>query len=293
VARLPRGLLRQSAEPGPSIPRGLLAPGLVAPPTRGQPPMVPLMGPSQGGSSDQAMFNLLQAQTVLLERFQPRGPQDAMTSILGGPDGDGGDAGVRLPGAKGAAAREVFRTLVRQRPLEVAKTIHRNAAGMMEWNPIARPGQSGGSMREYFTQKVAFGNYKTLAYVGFAAATAWDWMTEGGEESKEHVHALLGLLCCAVEQVTIDNGSWTMASQYLCLPEPPWAYISRAQHINTRGPFTELADPRWSAALMGYMRDVDALRSQRKTPHAGDEDGPPPKRNGKGGGREKAPDVPS
>merc|ERR1712194_410668 len=135
VARLPRGLLRQSAESGPSIPRGLLAPGLAAPPIRGQPPMVPLMGPSQGGSSDQAMFNLLQAQTVLLERFQPRGPQDAMTSILGGPDGDGGDAGVRLPGAKGAAAREVFRTLVRQKPLEVAKTIHRNAAGQMEWNP--------------------------------------------------------------------------------------------------------------------------------------------------------------
>lgn len=48
----------------------------------------------------------------------------------------------------------------------------------------------------------------------------------------------------AVEQATLDNGSWVVASQYLRLPEPPWTCISRPSQPSQRGPFAELADPR-------------------------------------------------
>lgn len=94
--------------------------------------------------------------------------------------------------------------------------------------------------------------------------------------------ALLSLVCCAVDQVCLDGGNWTLASQYRCLPEPPWNFISRTVPVTQRSPFTELADPPWSAALLGYLRDVDAFRNQRKAAAPASEEAPPPKRQGKG-----------
>ena len=75
-------------------------------------------------------------------------------------------------------------------------------------------------MRSYFTQRVAFGSYKTLAYLGFSIATAWDWLMEGEENSLDHVKALLGLTCAAIEQVTLDSGSWTFATSSLACRSP-------------------------------------------------------------------------
>ena len=140
-------------------------------------------------------------------------------------------------------------------------------------------------MRACFALRVVFGPYKTLAYLGFSIATAWDWLMEGEEGSLDHVKALLGLTCAAIEQVTLDSGSWTLAHQFTCLPEPPWGYISRSATGQPRTPFTELADARWSAAIMGYLKDVDSLKAQRRT-GAQEDEAPPPKRPPKGGGRD-------
>ena len=103
------------------------------------------------------MFTMMQTQTALLDRLRPRAAvdgEDAIGSILGGGD-ELGDAGLKLPGAKGAAAREAFRQEVRKRPLNVARGIYRNVAGSMEWEPLATTAQSGNkaSMRAYFTQR--------------------------------------------------------------------------------------------------------------------------------------------
>ena len=87
------------------------------------------------------MYTMMQTQAALLEKLKlrktPEG-EEAIGSILGGyADEDGGDAGLKLPGEKGAAAREAFRTEVRRRPLNVARSIYRNAACAMVWEPLA------------------------------------------------------------------------------------------------------------------------------------------------------------
>ncbi len=85
----------------------------------------------------------------------------------------------------------------------------------MAWEPIAATGGAGSIgkalMRAYFTQSVAFGSYRTLVYLGYSVATAWDWLMEGEPEALDNVKALLELTCAAIEQVTIDGGSWTLA----------------------------------------------------------------------------------
>ena len=94
------------------------------------------------------MFTMMQTQTALLDRLRPRSSgdgEDAIGNILAGiGDEHGIDAGLKLPGAKGAAAREAFRQEVKRRPLNVAKTIYQNVAGAMEWEPLASQG-SGAS----------------------------------------------------------------------------------------------------------------------------------------------------
>ena len=79
-----------------------------------------------------------------------------------------------------------------------------------------------------------------------------------------------------------------MASLYLNLPEPPWTYISRPG-VSGRGPFTKLADPRWSAALLSYLKDVETLKTARRTATGNDEGAGNGPQKPNGGGRGKAP----
>lgn len=150
-------------------------------------------------------------------------------------------------------------------------------------------------MRAYLTQETPFGSYKTLTYLGFVLAQAFDWLMEG-EDNLDRVKCLLALSCAAVDQVAIDGGSWTLASHLLCLPEPPWVYTTRNTPQYSQSPFSKLADPRWTAAIMGYLKDVDALKSQRRPPgsnsHGAQDEKPPaggrPRGGPKGGGKTEA-----
>jgi len=287
-----------SQRPAPLTPSSgdLLLPWLRGPPAVGADAASPTPTPqlAQGATvQEQVMYTMMQTQAALSDKLKGRKSPEGEDAIgglpSGGADEDGGDAGLKLPGAKGAAARAAFRTEVRRRPLHVARTIYRNFASAMSWEPLASQGSSSvpdrASMRSHFTQRVAFGSYKTLAHLGFSIATAWDWLMAGEDGSLDHVKALLGLTCAAIEQVTLDSGNWTLAQQYMCLPEPPWGYISRSASGQPRTLFTELADPRWSAAITGYLKDVDPLKAQRR-PGGQEDDQPPPKRQPKGGGRD-------
>ena len=236
---------------------------------------------------DQVLFTMMQTQTALLDPIGGKKAEglDAISGILSGAGDElGNDAGLKLPGARGAAAREAFRTQVRNHLLSVARTIYGNVSSSLGWEPLGIPGASPtkASMRSYFTQKVAFGSYRTLAYLAYSVATACDWLMDGDENTVDHVKALLGLTCAAIEQVTLDSGQWTLAQHFMCLPEPPWAYISRGATGIPKVPFTELADPRWSAALMGYLRDVESLKNQRKAPTHERDDSPAAKKADKG-----------
>ena len=107
-------------------------------------------------------------------------------------------------------------------------------------------------MRAYMAQETPFGSYKTLTYLGFVLAQAFDWLMEG-EGNLDRVKCLLALACAAVDQVALDGGSWVLASHLLNLPEPPRAYTSRNTLQHSQSPFSKLVDPRWTEAIMGYV----------------------------------------
>eukprot|EP00971_Amphidinium_carterae_P246590 4897868-Amphidinium_carterae.1 len=70
--------------------------------------------------------SLLHMQHALLSKLSapPREGALAIGQILSGGEDDA--SGLKLPGAKGAAAREAFREEVRKNPVGIAKTVQNN-----------------------------------------------------------------------------------------------------------------------------------------------------------------------
>eukprot|EP00971_Amphidinium_carterae_P202182 4011649-Amphidinium_carterae.1 len=206
--------------------------------------------------------SLLQMQHALLSKLSaaPREGVGAIGHILSGGEDDA--SGLKLPGAKGAAAREAFREEVKKNPTGIAESVQNNLQQVLVAQPLIASAPQMVSMRAYYTQVTPFGNSKTLAHVAFAVATLFDLLSSGREQDIQHALGLTALLCAAIDQVAIDGGSWVVASQLLCLPEPPWSHIQRKS--DATHPFTPLADARWIAAILGYLKDVEAVKSHRK-----------------------------
>lgn len=116
--------------------------------------------PTHGMPQELAMISMLRTQNALLARLQPRAASgaDAITGLLLESDNAGGEDGgaLRLPGAKGAAAREAFRQEVRKNPLNLARSVYQNVQTALAWGPLPHGQQTThgrASMRAYLTQR--------------------------------------------------------------------------------------------------------------------------------------------
>lgn len=240
-------------------------------PTGGSMPGVP-------SAQDRLMMSMLQTQHALLRMPLPAVPhqgQEAIQYIVSeGGDDSGGDAGLRPPGAKGASAREAFRQEVWKRPLGIAQATHRHAPGAMDWEPFPQArGSAKATMRNCLTQEVALGSYR---------------MGLDGRRSRGFQGAHPGVvgphpLC----ERAGHRGQWKLdASSSLLVSASASMHIHQSVgRSGAGGPFTELADAKWCAALMGYLKDLEAPRSQRRPAAVALDDGPPPKKGAKGQGR--------
>lgn len=122
------------------------------------------LGPlPQGMPQEVVMLSMFRKQNALLARLQPRARSraEAVSGILRGSDDASGDdgGGLRIPRAKGAAARESFRSEVRRNPLNIARGIYRNVQSALACGPLPQ-----GHNTTNPTQGAGFGTYRTLAY---------------------------------------------------------------------------------------------------------------------------------
>ena len=67
-----------------------------------------------------------------------------------------------------------------------------------------------------------------------------------------------------MEQAALDESSWGLAWLLSLLPEPPWPSMSRRPDPQALRPYAKLADTRWVAAGLAFMRDVDRIRAARR-----------------------------
>ena len=195
---------------------------------------------------------LVQSQQAFMDRSQ---------EPLRGLARDGGDAdgGLRLPGAKGAAALELYRNDLEQDPGHWSKRIRMNAQRAVSetLDPERAP-----TMHEFMLKYMPWGKAgRGITYLGFLIATSLDCMHRGEWLRGE---ALLHLGLVALEQSLHDSGRWGMAWLMTFLPEPPWHVLQQGMMVDSIRPFGRLADPGWTAAAMAYVRDAASLAELRK-----------------------------
>ena len=104
----------------------------------------------------------------------------------------------------------------------------------------------------------------------------------------DRAHAEVGLAMMALEQVTLHD-RWDLAYLLTHQTEPSSQMMGRQPERSALRPFSGLAEPRWIAAAVAYLRDIDLMSERRRKRN---EDGPNPKAprkgdqgDGKGGGK--------
>ncbi|OLQ08922.1 hypothetical protein AK812_SmicGene7498 [Symbiodinium microadriaticum] len=110
----------------------------------------------------------------------------------------------------------------------------------------------------HFQETVLLGSFKTLTYVSFLLCTAWEAMENGRGDEVASIIAR-GLVFC--EQVANESGHTRLAWLLTCLDDPPLALVESRKAPRAEVPHGMLADPRWIAAQLGYLRDAQQERT--------------------------------
>ena len=177
---------------------------------------------------------------------------------------------------------DVMQRLKSQKPAHFSGVVSRALARLAAQHPGASADPVP-SARAYVAYSIPFGGARTLGYLAWGLAHAWDELHAG---RRDDALATLSLLLVSVEQAALDESSWGLAWFLTLLPEPPWPTMSRRPDANALRPYSKLADTRWVAAGLAFMRDVDRIKAARKE-HRDVTSEPPAVTPGKGKGKDK------
>ena len=196
---------------------------------------------SPGAFTGASPLETLVAQNCLLLQglWQNQGSDLA---ILGGGSASGGSDG-GAAGARGAAALEVQRRQVEERPLAVTASVRAMLARSLGSDPA-----SPQDALEFLRRHGAFLKNVDIAYLATMLAEIWNLL----ETSQvDLAHARVGLALAAADQAARDN-RWEAA-------EPSPEALSRPPPRSVLRPHSPLVEPRWMAAAQAYIRDSAAV----------------------------------
>ena len=244
--------------------------GSLTPRAAGVPPQpggplggVQQMPPPPAGAASPAIDALLagvqaltNAQAMVMTRLQSEpSTHDPLKHLAGS---GGGDI-LSLPGARGAAALELYRRDFLSKPEVYTKTVRENAAVALDMHVDAPPANLFVS---FLTRYMAWGRAsKATVHLAYGMGHCLDQMAAG---RWSHAEATLATLLAGLEQSLLDEGRWTVGWLLTHLPDPPWHLLSTSPATAQGRPFGRLAPPSWTAAASAYVRDAAALEELRR-----------------------------
>jgi hypothetical protein len=225
--------------------------------------------PGAGGSTDPLMILAAnaQTQTAMFRRILERPPPGLEGILESGRSLREDDVG----SVRGASARDVFTNMFRTR--EGCLIFIRSIRTRLK---RAMPGKARALMREYFMERSPLGRMRLLTYAGCLLGEIWDIGEEQeGIDTDEdppgsgsllpmiRQHALVGHGCIFSDQVATEGGTnYTLGWLLTGMEIPPFDSISSrggpAQRQELEQ-FSSLVDPRYIAANIAWVRDLDML----------------------------------
>ena len=147
--------------------------------------------------------------------------------------------------------------------LQVAQQMNRrlNPSRAMV-NSEAELAASGTSLLTYLERFGGYRRHRENGLVMWVLGHAFDSLLVGNvQKAKEHI----ALLVCAIEQATMDGGSWDIAFLLSLSEDPPLqVFQDRMTMTHSQGrPFTPLAPSPWCAVVLAYLKELEILSTKK------------------------------
>ena len=115
------------------------------------------------------------------------------------------------------------------------------------------------ALYEFFEKVSPLGQSRCLTYCAFLLAEIWRLAEKG---QWDNLRAMVGLGAVFIDQVAVEGGrtyqlGWLMTG----LEEPPFSSVEGRvpSKLPTTVAHSRLAEPRWVAASLGFLRDMDTI----------------------------------
>ncbi|CAE7640549.1 unnamed protein product [Symbiodinium sp. CCMP2592] len=191
------------------------------------------------GDPSDPLTRLLAQQTKILMQLTKKS-RDPLHGLL---SGSAAEDDSKLPGVKGMAARQLMVEQFAAHPDRVVLQVRaRLATARRKTIQELQPRD----MYYHFAETVPLGSYKTLTYF------------PPGRDAAEMI-SLLALGLVFAEQVANEQGHTRLGWLLTGRQDPPFAQVEQRRAPRAEVPHGMLADPRWIAANLAYLRDADLI----------------------------------
>ena len=205
--------------------------------------------PEDAADQGDVLSRLLAQQTKILTQLAKKS-RDPLHGLL---SGSAAEDDSKLPGVKGMAARQLMIEQFAAHPDRVVLQVRaRLAAARRKSVSELEPRD----MYYHFAETVPLGTYKTLTYFSFLLAEMWEAAERG--QAAEMI-SLLALGLVFAEQVANEQGHTRLGWLLTGRQDPPFAQVEQRRAPRPEVPHGMLADPRWIAANLAYLRDSDLI----------------------------------
>ena len=248
--------------------------------------------PPSGAGMDQLTVAISRLTAIAADLAKAKKKPTTLDQILDG-SGSAESSSTTSTTKKNVAVVRALRAALHERPRELSDNI---LAKMAEDYGLRRCARTARAWVETRSRIQAYPS--TVKFAWILAGVIDSLQTK--KEDEALARALVGL--AAIEQLSLDRGSWTIAEPMLLEePAPMASFAGRQLPTGSELPFTRLFDSRAVDALVGQVKDIDDYLERRKKlgkrgsssgntaeEEADEGEKPKPQNGGKGKGKAKA-----
>lgn len=224
-----------------------------------EPPQVPAAAAEDPLGA--VLSRLTQVVETLAKDKRPAGGQSKLDVLLDGAGSGGAQPEVGGATRRNSAARRALRQALTENPKLISRVIANNMAE--DLLGMAQPGVPPlTSARAWVEHRSRIGAYNTLARTAWSVAGALDSIRQGRYEETE---ARLSILLLMLDQVGVDRGSWTLASELSLEPGVPMhSFRLHDSHRDHEQVHSRLLDSRWAELALGHLREQMEFAEKRE-----------------------------
>ena len=184
-------------------------------------------------------------------------------ALDGAGSGTGGGESSGVSARKNSVARRALRQALRESPEEIFQNIEKL---MLEdlTSTTMTPGMPMPSLsaRAWLENRSRLTNYQASVRSAWGVGGILDCLIQGREKE---ARARACLMLVQADQVALDKGAWTLASEISLEQQPPFHSFAAHSHADvSEQPLSRLLEPRWAEIFLHHLQDTENYLEKRR-----------------------------